>query len=367
MVKTEHDLIVAALAADIASPQVGPAIDRALEAIEVQRQELVELRKWAVRRHGEWAFAIDSLAPTPVPAPLAQVQLKAPLNNQSTSDPSYTVSKLVDAYLTDKDSPLTKIRFRTRVNYVGLCKRVAKDHGAERLQDIKARDFLRWHEEWSTGGKLAMSHALIRIVRQLVNYGAVILENEECQRLVGILSKMRFKMAKARTERLTREYANAIRATARRIGRDSVALAQALQFDCQLNQIDVIGQWIPESEPGETSIRSNRYGKWVRGLRWEQIDKKLIFRHRTSNGEKKVEIDLHNMPMVLEELERRRPFEASTGPMIVDEDSGQPYLTEKFRRTWREIADAAGVPPTVRNSDTRVSTASKEAIAAEIE
>jgi adenylate kinase len=61
------------------------------------------------------------------------------------------------------------------------------------------------------GGKLAMAHGLIRMVRQLVNYGATILENKECERLVGIIRKMRFKMAKARTERLTVEYANAIR------------------------------------------------------------------------------------------------------------------------------------------------------------
>jgi hypothetical protein len=38
------------------------------------------------------------------------------------------------------------------------------------------------------------------------------------------------------------------------MGWHSIALAQAIQFDCALRQKDVIGEWVPESEPGEPKL-----------------------------------------------------------------------------------------------------------------
>ena len=45
--------------------------------------------------------------------------------------------------------------------------------------------------------------------------------------------------------------------------------------------------------------------------------------------------------------------EERVGPMIVSETTGLPYRQGNFGVTWREIADAAGVPKDVWNMDSR--------------
>lgn len=257
---------------------------------------------------------------------------------------------LVGCYQTDPDSSYHKLRYASRRFYDRLCRRIAKDHGAEIIPDIKARHLLRWHEEWSAGDKIAMAHALIGMLRTLCGFGATILENDECARLSAVLSKMRFAMAKPRNERMTAGQANAIRKIAHERGRPSIALAQALQFDLMLRQKDVIGEWVPMSEPGISAVTNDGY-KWLRGLRWEEIDDNLILRHTTSKRLKDIEIDLKLAPMVMEELahEGRK----ASGPVIVCEDSALPWDANWFRQVWREVATAAGVPKKVRNMDSR--------------
>ena len=63
----------------------------------------------------------------------------------------------------------------------------------------------------------------------------------------------------------------------------SVALAQAFQFDCQLRQKDVIGEWVPIDEAGVSDVIDGDE-KWLRGIRWEEIDLSMVLRHRASQG-----------------------------------------------------------------------------------
>jgi site-specific recombinase XerD len=92
--------------------------------------------------------------------------------------------------------------------------------------------------------------------------------------------------------------------------------------------------------------------KWLRGLRWEEIDDNLILRHVTSKRGKEIEIDLHNAPLVMAELERLGTRPAS-GPVIIHANVGVPYKAMTFRYLWRKLATEAGIPKTVRNMDTR--------------
>jgi hypothetical protein len=55
-------------------------------------------------------------------------------------------------------------------------------------------------------------------------------------------------------------------------------LAQALQFELMLRQKDVIGEWVPDSEPGENDIHHDGR-KWFRGIRGDAIDGDMILRH----------------------------------------------------------------------------------------
>lgn len=269
-----------------------------------------------------------------------------------------TLHGLIYCYQTDPDSNYQKLRIATRTNYDRLLKRVAMDRGALPLKDIRARDLLGWHREWSAEGHIVQAHGLIGILRTLCTFGATILDDPECQRLKGLMHDMRFKMGKPRVERLTAEQATAVRAMAHQMGRPSIALAQAFQFECMLRQKDVIGEWVPNSEPGVSDITDGNE-KWLRGLRWSEIDENLILRHTTSKRGKDIpELDLHRAPMVMEELAKLAVV-PTTGPVIISEKYGLPYISHEFRHKWREIAKAAGVPDQVFNMDSRAGAISE--------
>lgn len=266
----------------------------------------------------------------------------------------HTVAGLVRSYNTDPDSNYRKLRFHTRKYYDTLCRRIVRDHPDTLIADLKARQMLRWHETLSEGGKVAMSHGVMGMMRTLLGFGMTILEDDECARLSLVLHKMRFPMAKARLERLTLEQVVAIRAEAHRRGQHSIALAQAVQFEVILRQKDVIGEWVPISEPGVSDVVSGN-AKWLRGLRREEIDDSLTLRHITSKRQKAIEVNLRNAPMVMEEL----AYIPAKGPLIVSEATGEPYVADAFRRYWRLIADSCGVPKTVRNMDSRAGAISE--------
>lgn len=263
-----------------------------------------------------------------------------------------TLGSLARNYSTDPDSPYPKKRFATRRYYDKLISQITKDHGALLVSEIKGRTVKRWHDTWAAdGAKVAMGHALIKMLRTLVNFGATILEDEECKRLSATLKEMRFQMARPRSSFLTAEQASKIRAKAHEMGFPSLALAQAFQFDCMLRQKDVIGEWVPVTEPGLSDVISGN-DKWLRGIRWEEIDENLVLRHVTSKRQKPVEVPLSMAPMVMEELAilGERP---ASGPIVVLERFGTPYTAAYFRTLWRKIATECGVPSTVRNMDSR--------------
>lgn len=270
------------------------------------------------------------------------------------------IAQLIAAYRTDKDSTYRKLRYRSRLNYDDLCKRIERDYGQVKLKTIKARALKRGHEDWSASG-VHMAHSLVGMLRTLVNFGATILEDEQCERLAVLLHRMKFKMGGARKEMLTAEQASSIRAMAHRMGRPSIALAQALQFECMLRQKDIIGEWVPIAEPEISDVIDDGW-KWLRGLRWSEIDDNLILRHVTSKRGKEIEVDLKLMPMVMHELIPLGDL-ARAGPIIICEASGMPWSNHEFRRWWRKVARAAGIPDAVKNMDTRAGAISEASMA----
>jgi len=268
-----------------------------------------------------------------------------------------TLRSLMRAYKTDPDSQYRKIRYNSRIHYDALMSLIETEHGDKLLVDMKGRTFSRFHEDWTADGKIAIAHAKMGMLRTLFSFGATLLEDDDCGRLSGILSKMRFAMPKPRTERLTAAQAVAIRAKAHELGRPSIALAQAFQFECMLRQKDVVGEWVPIREPGISDVQADGM-KWLRGLRWEEIDQNMTLRHLTSKRQKMIEISLRNAPMVLEELALfgDRP---TSGPIIRSEWDDLPWTGPEFRRWWRIVAEAAGVPKTVRNMDSRAGAISE--------
>jgi hypothetical protein len=262
-----------------------------------------------------------------------------------------TVRSLIDCYQSDKDSTFRKTRYSTRRYYESLCRRIDKDLGRMRVEDIDARAMLRTHEAWQESG-IPMAHSLVGMFRGLLKYGATLLKSPACKSLKADLSEMRFQMGKAREERLTAEQAIAIRREAHAAGWPSIALAQAIQFEAAFRQKDVIGEWVPLSEPGTSEI-THAGQKWLRGIRWSEIDDNLILRHVTSKRQKMVEHDLSVAGMVQEEFAYMGGPLPTTGPVLICERTGLPWRADHFREVWRKLATAAGIPKTVRNMDSR--------------
>lgn len=268
-----------------------------------------------------------------------------------------SVAALVDAFKTDPDSPFHEKRFSTREHYDTLARILRDELGDRLLSDLNGRDLLHWHRKRHAAGKVTMAHSMVGMFRMLIGYGVALQGDEECIRLKGILSSMRFPMGKPRNERLTAEQAQALIAKAHEERQHSIALAQAFQFECMFRQKDVIGEWVPAAEPGETEISEGSM-KWLRGLRWEEIDENLVLTHVTSKRGKPVTVDLKLAPMVMAEL-RRLDIIPKRGPIIVNEDQGRPYRAQWFRTCWRDLATKAGIPKSVRNMDTRAGAISE--------
>jgi hypothetical protein len=199
-----------------------------------------------------------------------------------------------------------------------------------------------------------MAHTLITMLRVLVNFGTSVLEDDECERLLVVLHNMKFKVEKSRYGRLTADNVKTILKKSREMGLHSLAIAQSLQFEGGFSQKDVIGEWVPVGEPGVTDITSDEFGKWIHGLRWNEIDGDMVVRR---DGLKRP-VDLRNLPLVMKELQARfcKPGETLkrshlplSGAVIIYEKTGRPYLTHQFRRVWRDIATAAGISENVKN------------------
>jgi hypothetical protein len=193
------------------------------------------------------------------------------------------------------------------------------------------------------------------MLRNLFNFGIMSTRDENCARLYGLLGKMQIELPKVRTEQLTREQANMIRAAAHEKERHSIALAQAFQSDTSLLQKDVIGEWVSLKETGMSVVLSKGM-KWLRGIQWDQIDENLILRH--TSGGKEVSIDLKKSPMVMEEFALLRARNGGVlpakGPVIVSEYDGLPWDGVEFRRWWRILANVCGIPKSVKSADSRV-------------
>ena len=83
---------------------------------------------------------------------------------------------------------------------------------------------------------------------------------------------------------------------ANEVGMHSIALAQAFQIDCGLKQKDLIGEYLPLSDPADGAIYGDE--KWARGIVWEEITPgpsgDFMLRHVTSWTNKEMEFLLTN-------------------------------------------------------------------------
>ena len=270
-----------------------------------------------------------------------------------------TFGSLIRIYRHDPDSPINRIRWNTRENYETTLNYLLEKVGSRRLCKINRRELYQWYREFkvSEDGTPALTIGVMRmaIVRRVVRFGVG--EYPDCERLRQLLSVMTIEHPAKRRQFITAKMVEDFCREAHRQGYPSMALATALQFDTALRQKDVIGEWTPNprgtiNEPG---MLSTRYKLWSRGLKWgEHIDRDLILTKPTSKTDFKKTAchDLKLCPFVLEQL-KYIPAERRVGPVIISEKTNYPYVDTFFRKKWRKIARAAGIPDDILNLDNR--------------
>jgi hypothetical protein len=350
-----HAERMSALTRELNSSSGVAKADKILELIKHELLDIHSMRdRMAARRQGQIAPA--PAMPFNATEPGADPKRQIGRNEHQAAD--WNVANLIHRYKTDERSAYKKLRFRTREHYDSMLRRIGADCGEKKMADLKAEDIQGFYDGWSLSGA-SMAHAIMGMFRMLMNFGVTIIEDEECARLSGVLHNMRFKMLKPRdNERLTADQITAIIDKARKMSLYSVALTQAFQADCMLGQRDCIGEWIPESEPAGDSDIHHDGMKWLRGIRWEEVDGNMILHHVTSKRQEEIDINLNKAPLVLAQLRfsylsTDRKSLPKSGPIIVEEGSGLPYKGWQFRRAWRQVADAAGIPYHIKNMDIR--------------
>jgi hypothetical protein len=260
-----------------------------------------------------------------------------------------TLASLIDLYAGDEESPYQDLRYNTQRAYDHELKLLKTTVGARRVDKLTGEDFHRWYrklrEPKSPGlpPRIRRAHGCMTMLRILFAYGQTRgLPN--CEKLKGILAEMRFKDTPARNTVVTYEQVVAFIAKAHELGRPELALAQALQFEGTLRQIDVIGEWLPDPER-QSGMR------WANGLLWQHIRDYVLVKETTKTGQE-AGIDFKLYPLALAELQRVPP-DQRVGPVIKDSRTGQPFKTRWFQKNWRAVARAAGIPGDVTNRDSR--------------
>jgi hypothetical protein len=278
----------------------------------------------------------------------------------------HTVRTLITHYLSDPSSPYRSKQHASRQQTDSLCRIILDDMGDKKLSDITADYMHDIHAKWiaraatrGRGDGKAMGHALITQLRTTVNYGAKDLQDSDCLRLSFTLRNLRIKMVKHRkSEPLNKDQVRLIMRTAREMGYPSIALAQALQFECNMRQRDVIGEWIPIGDKGAPSEYIHEGQKWVRGIRWNEINEDWILCRAATAGQKPIRIDLKSKELVMSELKRFARH--SNQPIILEDQAGEPWPGWKFRSAWRQIARKAGIPDDVLNMNSRAKGAPRD-------
>jgi hypothetical protein len=270
-----------------------------------------------------------------------------------------TIRSVLDLYTGHKDSPFHKLKPSSRHPYESYIYKLRRAHGATRLRDVTGLDVMRWHEVWrepiEEGGapRLAAAAMCIRVLQGSLNW-ALVCGYKECQDLRGVISLLRLPGPMPREHAPDAQAIELARAAAHKLGRPRAALAYAIQFEVSARQWDVIGQWVPLSDPRPSSIIWQSE-KWL-GLTWAAIDENMILSFTPTKTEKtthkQVQIDLSLCPMVMEEL-ALIPVDERVGPMIINEQTGRPYRREQFQWLWRQVRDRANLSPKLWNRDIR--------------
>jgi hypothetical protein len=274
-----------------------------------------------------------------------------------------TFGSICNLYESDEESGYADLQGNSKSSYQDALKIIRNDIGQRRIDLVAAKYFRTCYRNWrkpaQAGGedRVRRAHGAITQIKILLGYS---MEANyfaaHCERLLKAMSKMRFAKNPPRGVTMTFEQAKAITCEALDAGDLSTALVQALQYECFLRQIDIVGKWrvAPAShvlKPGEIRRGSKVWHGMTIGMILN--DEKLL-RVRTSKTAQFVAHAIEKCELVMMCLEKLGPMDPDR-PVACRVD-GSPWTDHRdFGKHWRTYANKADVPKNVWNMDNRAS------------
>lgn len=266
---------------------------------------------------------------------------------RNRNDYDGTFSSLMQRYEKHPDSSFQKLGPSSRKTYIGYLKMLDEVIGKRRVTAVSGLDVIGWHKKWMApdeGGqpKIAAAAMAMAVLKAALAFGILDGNRPGCRDLHYAIGQMKVPKPAPRKQAPTRDQIVKARALAHKKGHPGLALAYAIQFETTLRLWDVVGKWVPVSEPGISPFVS-RGQKWF-GLTWADIDENLILRTTPSKTinttQTTVAFDLSLCPMVMEEI-AKIPAEERSGPLV--KTGAKPYPGHKTKSVWREIAKDSGM------------------------
>ena len=255
-----------------------------------------------------------------------------------------TIGTLCDAFERHPQSPIREVKASTAGAYADSLKVIRATVAKRAVRAVAPIEVKGWYDRWRAPVKegkperVKRAHDAVSMLRQILHFGEA-LGFEECGRLAGALSHIRFERSSRRESAMTVAHARAFIETALARGDDRglyMAIGVAAQFETMLRQIDVIGEY-----RGET---------WSGAFTWENLPAGVL-RLRTSKTAAWIVHDLTRAELLwplLQQVPQRQRVGA-----VVKGEHGLPIRTRTYRKWFREIADLAGIPRGVWNMDAR--------------
>jgi hypothetical protein len=277
-----------------------------------------------------------------------------------------TVYSACQLYQRHPYSRFHKVKHNTRKSYIDSLKIIEATVGKRLIRNLTVLDVQHWYDEWrkpaAPGGRerIDRAHDAVSMFKTVLRFVAAALRRPECKQLIGDLenagSLVKFEKGGAREEEMTFAQAGAFVRKAIEMGNAGVippdraramAIGVAAQFELLLRQKDIIGDW--DGPRGE---------KWTGYFTWENIPG-WRWRMKTSKSKYRTaaDFDLTSYSLLFPLLEAV-PHNERVGAIIKGEQD-LPVRERSYRKWFRQIARAAGIPDTVWSMDSRAGGATE--------
>jgi hypothetical protein len=218
-----------------------------------------------------------------------------------------TILALSRRYQTDDASPFRQHKWNWRDRETRILKIIEAAFEKRSLAALTMDDFRRWYDVAKQpkipGARERIDRAvkIMKLLRQMLSYGAAA-ELAHCERLSNILARMRFKGPARRRIKLELHHVEAFIPKAVEMGRLSLALGTAIQFEMMMRQKDVIGEWerLGDTQPSLGIVLNGH--RWVNGLTWADIPSSMVISKDTTKTGATVVADLKLCPLVMQLL-----------------------------------------------------------------